>query len=524
MGKAAKAKAAPAAGDSASLLGLTVKKDENFSEWYTQVIVRAEMIEYYDISGCYILRPWSYFQWEQIKDFFDGEIRKLGVKNSYFPFFVSKSALEREKDHVEGFAPEVAWVTKSGKSDLAEPIAIRPTSETIMYPAFAKWIRSHRDLPLMLNQWTGVVRWEFKQPTPFIRTREFLWQEGHTAHATFEESETMVFSILKLYERVYKELLAVPVIQGVKSEGEKFAGGFKTTTVEAFIPSNGRGIQGATSHNLGQNFAKMFNIEFEGDKGGKAHPWQTSWGLTTRSIGVMVMTHGDDKGLVLPPRVAPVQVVIIPIPYGSSGESMDKLVQQANSIEASLKAVKIRTRVDDRNNYTPGWKYNHWEMKGVPLRAELGPKDVEKESVMLVRRDNGEKEVVKWTDLAARVEALLKIIHQDMYDRAKAKLDECIVEVTDFKDVLPVLNKRKLVLAPWCEEEETEDEMKKLTKAASLEQEAEVMAEGEDGGAPALTGAMKSLCIPLEQRPLNGAKCFFTGKPAKSWTLFGRSY
>lgn len=515
-------KAAKAEGDGASLLGLTVKKEENFSEWYTQVIVRSEMIEYYDISGCYILRPWSFFLWEKVKEFFDAEIKKIGVKNAYFPFFVSKAALEVEKDHVEGFAPEVAWVTRSGSSELKEPIAIRPTSETIMYPAFAKWIRSHRDLPLLLNQWTGVVRWEFKQPTPFIRTREFLWQEGHTAHATFEESDDMVFKILKLYERVYRELYAVPVIPGVKSEGEKFAGGFRTTTVEAFIPTNGRGIQAATSHNLGQNFAKMFNIEFEGDKGQKSHCWQTSWGLTTRSIGVMVMTHGDDKGLVLPPRIAPVQIVFVPIPYGSSGDSMDKLVQQCDVLESSLKAVGVRTRVDDRNNYTPGWKYNHWEMKGVPIRAELGPKDVEKAQCRLVRRDNGEKEDVSWADLPARVKALLETIHGDMYARAKARLDDSIVEVRDFKDVLPVLNKKKLVLAPWCEEEETEDEMKKLTKAASAEEE--VLVQGEEGGAPALTGAMKSLCIPLEQRPLAGEKCFFTGKPAKSWTLFGRSY
>lgn len=271
------------------------------------------MLDYYDVSGCYILRPWAYGIWEKIQQFFDALIKERGVENAYFPMFVSKRALETEKDHVEGFAAEVAWVTRSGKSELAEPIAIRPTSETIMYPAYSNWIKSHRDLPLRLNQWTNVVRWEFKHPTPFIRTREFLWQEGHTAHATFEEAEEETFANLDFYRRVYEELLAVPVYKGIKTESEKFAGGFRTTTIETWIPENGRAIQAATSHNLGQNFAKMFNIEFENEKKEKKHAWQTSWGLTTRSIGVMIMHHADNKGLVLPPRVAKVQVVIVPI-------------------------------------------------------------------------------------------------------------------------------------------------------------------------------------------------------------------
>lgn len=540
MGKAAKApKAAPEKAQAEKAdskephqLGLTVKKDENFAEWYTQVIVRSEMIEYYDISGCYILRPHSYFLWEQERAFFDKEIKKLGVKNAYFPLFVSKTALETEKDHVEGFAPEVAWVTRSGKSELEVPIAIRPTSETIMYPAYAKWIRSHRDLPIKLNQWTGVVRWEFKQPTPFIRTREFLWQEGHTAHATHEEAQDMVYKILDLYERVYNELLACPVVKGVKSEGEKFAGGFMTTTVEAFVPANGRAIQGATSHHLGTNFAKMFNIEFEDEHGKKAMPSQTSWGLTTRSIGVMVMNHGDDKGLVLPPRIAPEQVIIIPIPYGKdkggSEGSWAEQVKRCDALQETLRSSScfsssIRVRVDDRENYTPGWKYNHWEMKGIPIRLELGPKDMEKEQCRLVRRDTGAKEDVSWKELGARVSALLEIIQREMLERAQAKMDSSITKVSKWDEVMPALNKKHLVLAPWCEEEETEDEMKKLTKAAALE--AEVMVAGEEGGEPALTGAMKPLCIPLVQDPLpKGAKCFFTGKPAKRWCLFGRSY
>jgi len=276
--------------------------------------VAGELIEYYDISGCYILRPWAYSMWEQIKDFFDAEIKKQGVENCYFPLFVSAARLEAEKDHIEDFAPEVAWVTRSGQSELDVPIAVRPTSETVMYPVFANWIRSHRDLPMKINQWCNVVRWEFKHPTPFIRSREFLWQEGHTAFAGKAEADAEVRRILELYRRVYEELLAVPVVPGVKSEKEKFAGGLYTTTVEAFVPQTGRGIQGATSHCLGQNFAKMFQIEFENKTGGRSMPWQNSWGCTTRTIGVAIMVHGDDKGLVLPPRVAPQQVVVVTIP------------------------------------------------------------------------------------------------------------------------------------------------------------------------------------------------------------------
>jgi prolyl-tRNA synthetase len=296
-----------------TLLALQYKKNDNFAMWYTDVITLSEMVSYYDISGCYILRPWSYSIWEQIQDWFNTEIRLLGVENSYFPLFVSQDRLEREKDHVEGFAPEVAWVTKSGQDDLVKPIAIRPTSETIMYPAFSDWIQSHRDLPLKLNQWSNVVRWEFKDPTPFLRSREFLWQEGHTAHVSYEDANTMVRQALELYRRVYEDLLAVPVIPGYKTEKEKFAGGYQTTTVEAYIAGSGRAIQGATSHNLGQNFGKMFDITFQNDQGKKEIVWQTSWGLTTRSIGVMIMVHGDDMGLVLPPRIAPLQVVIVPI-------------------------------------------------------------------------------------------------------------------------------------------------------------------------------------------------------------------
>lgn len=355
------------------MLGLEAKKSENFSKWYQEVIIKSGLIEYYDISGCYILRPWAYSIWDKIQRFFDGLIQGNGVENAYFPMFVSRRALSTEEDHIEGFEPEVAWVTRYGTSELAEPIAIRPTSETIMYPSYAKWIQSHRDLPLKLNQWTNVVRWEFKNPTPFIRTREFLWQEGHTAYATKKEAEEETLIYLDFYRRVYEELLAVPVCKGVKTESEKFAGGDFTTTVETWIAENGRAIQAATSHHLGQNFAKMFDIQFLNEHKEKQFVWQTSWGLTTRSIGIMVMYHGDDKGLVLPPRVAKTQVVIVPI-YKKGDEEV--ILAKAKQLSEQLAKDGIRVHLDDRDNYTPGWKYNHWELKGVPLRLELGAKDL----------------------------------------------------------------------------------------------------------------------------------------------------
>ncbi|CAJ0931606.1 unnamed protein product, partial [Ranitomeya imitator] len=364
-------------------LGLEAKKEENLADWYSQVITKAEMIEYYDVSGCYVLRPWAFAIWESIQNFFDGEIRKLGVENCYFPMFVSQAALEKEKTHIADFAPEVAWVTRSGKTELAEPIAVRPTSETVMYPAYAKWVQSHRDLPIKLNQWCNVVRWEFKHPQPFLRTREFLWQEGHTAFATQEEAAeefctkqtkanslceiNYVLQILDFYARVYEELLAIPVVKGRKTEKEKFAGGDYTTTVEAFISASGRAIQGATSHHLGQNFSKMFEIIFEDPKkpGEKQYAFQNSWGLTTRTIGVMTMVHGDNMGLVLPPRVACVQTIVIPcgITNSLSEEDREALLQKCNQYFKRLLNVNVRARTDLRDNYSPGWKFNHWELK-----------------------------------------------------------------------------------------------------------------------------------------------------------------
>jgi len=520
--------------DKSKQLGLEVEKSvATFSEWYQQVIMKSEMIEFYDISGCYILRPWSFQIWEQIQEFFNKEIKKLGVKNSYFPLFVSQRALTAEKDHIEGFAPEVAWVTKSGKSNLTEPIAVRPTSETIMYPAFAKWIRSHRDLPLKVNQWCNVVRWEFKRPTPFLRSREFLWQEGHTAFATEKEAGEEVLQILELYKRVYEELLAVPVFKGKKTENEKFPGGYYTTTVEAFIPTSGRGIQAGTSHCLGQNFAKMFNIQFENINNEKQFAWQNSWGLTTRSIGIMIMTHGDNKGLILPPRVAPIQVVFVPI-FKKDVDS-SKLLAKAREVGALLESNDIRVFIDDSDVHNPGFKYSHWEMKGVPLRIEWGMQEVEKNTAVVVRRDTGAKESVSLEGIVNKIKELLDTIHNAMLQGARDARDEKITKITKWEEFTPALDARQVVLAPWCDKGDCEDKIKKTSgeeakaneqqkKQTKKDEKKVVDAAAEEEFEP-LTGAAKSLCIPFDQPTLEpGTKCFHCGADAKFYCFFGRSY
>ncbi|KAI0790391.1 prolyl-tRNA synthetase [Abortiporus biennis] len=503
-------------------IAIGIKKEVDFPGWYTNVLIKADMIDYYSVSGCYILKPWSYSIWEAIQDWFNKEIREIGVQNSYFPMFVSSKVLEREKDHVEGFSPEVAWVTRAGSSELEEPIAIRPTSETVMYPYYAKWIKSHRDLPLKLNQWNSVVRWEFKNPQPFLRTREFLWQEGHTAHLTKEEADKEVLYILDLYRQIYEDLLAVPVIPGIKSVKEKFAGGLYTTTVEGFIPTSGRGIQAATSHCLGQNFSRpeMFNIVVEdpSDASGtkKLYAWQNSWGLSTRTIGVMVMTHGDNQGLVLPPRVANVQVVVVPC--GVTAKTRESLNAKVEEIAKDLKKAGIKAKADTRDGYTPGFKFNDWEQKGVPLRLEIGPADLAKNQTLSVRRDTGVKAPLPLEDLASTVSKLLTTIQSDMFKRAQDAYYSRLKVVTEWKDVVPTLDDKCVVVAPWCEEEACEDDIKERSGKS---------AEPQDERAP--SAGAKSLCIPFDQSrwdPIEPGKtkCFGCGKDAKKWTLFGRSY
>ncbi|EPS43308.1 hypothetical protein H072_2705 [Dactylellina haptotyla CBS 200.50] len=519
--------------EGAALIGITVHKEIDFSGWYQQVLTKGDMLDYYDVSGCYILKPWSYTIWEQIQnlfgcylEWFDARIKEIGVENCYFPMFVSSKVLEREKDHIEGFAPEVAWVTKAGSADLDEPIAIRPTSETVMYPYYAKWIRSHRDLPLRLNQWNSVVRWEFKHPQPFLRTREFLWQEGHTAHLTFEDANSEVLQILDFYAGVYEQLLAVPVIKGKKTDKERFAGGLFTTTCEGYIPATGRGIQGATSHCLGQNFSKMFGITVEdpfakeGEGKEKLFVWQNSWGLSTRVIGVMVMIHGDNKGLVLPPRVAGHQVVIVPcgITTKTSHANKDSLYKDITKFAAQLTEAGIRVKADLRDSYSPGYKFNDWELKGVPLRLEYGPQDAKKGQVLSARRDSGEKSPISLNNLVPSVNKLLETIQNDLYQKAKHSFDSNIQKIDKWDDFVPALNQKKLVLMPFCLEEACEDDIKERSKRTDS-------GEAEDAKAPSM-GA-KSLCRPFDQPTglIPGrTKCLACEKDAKEFTLFGRSY
>ncbi|KAF2473784.1 prolyl-tRNA synthetase [Lindgomyces ingoldianus] len=520
--------------EGAALIGIDVAKDDDLGEWYQQVITKGQMISYYDVAGCYILEPASYAIWESIKAWFDSQIKTLKVRNAYFPIFISADNLEREKEHVEGFAAEVAWVTKGGKSDLEKPVAVRPTSETAMYPYFAKKIQSHRDLPLKLNQWNNVVRWEFKHPMPFIRSREFLWQEGHTAHLTKEEAGLEVRQILDWYADVYQELLAVPVVKGQKTENEKFPGADYTTTIEGFIPATGRGIQAATSHCLGQHFSKMFNITVEdpnAKEAGKSehiYVWQNSWGLTTRSIGVMILTHGDNRGLVIPPRVAEVQVVVIPVGVTAkmTPEAKADLYEKVKNIADDLISVGVRVETDYREGYSPGWKFNDWELKGIPLRIEFGPKDAEKGVVTTSRRDIDNKDQARGEtmvdNLKEAIPKLLETIQTDMFNKAEKAYREHRVQLTDWEEFVPTLNGKNVVLVPHCEGEKCEDEVKDMSARKEIGDNV-----AEDAKAPAM-GA-KSLCIPFEQPEgikEGQTKCINPNCKnfAKAWVLFGRSY
>jgi len=478
---------------SKDIKGITVSKYEDFSEWFTQVIQKAELIEYSPVSGCYILRPSSYHIWEKVQSFFDQLIKADGVKNAYFPLFIPESLLVKEEKHVEGFAPEVAWVERGGNTELGERLAVRPTSETIMYDAYSKWIRSYKDLPLRLNQWCNVVRWEFKHCTPFLRSREFLWQEGHTVFATKEEAQAETYKILDFYEKVFNELYAMPVLKGIKSEQEKFAGADYTLSVEAVMP-NGKAIQGATSHHLGQNFSKAFDIKFKDNDQQDCYGWQNSWGLTTRSIGMAVMTHSDDKGLVLPPKVALHQVVIVPILFDNSKEAV---LKEAKALQDKLARKGVTVHLDDREGYSPGWKFNQWELQGVPLRVELGPRDVENKQAMIARRDNGEKQSFPLAGLPEKIPVLLEQMQQEMFAKAEKFLKNSITE--DPEDPKKEINDGKIILVSWCTTAKCEEDFKIKTMA-------------------------KSLNAPLKQPAIKGRKCFSCGNDARKWFYFGKSY
>ena len=443
-------------------IGVTVKKSEDFSEWYTQTVIKSELVDYAPVKGLIVLRPDGYSIWESIKSSLDKKFAATGHRNGFLPTLIPESLLTKEKDHFAGFNPEVFWVTKSGEGELGDRLALRPTSETLAYTLFSKWIRSWRDLPLKINFWNTALRAEIKATKPFLRTSEFLWQEGHTVHTNSDEAQKEVIDILELYKKTVEEELAIPVITGKKSEKEKFVGAVYTFTMESLMP-DGKALQMGTSHFLGQNFSKPFELKYADKENVESYAWQTSWGVSWRLIGGMIMVHGDDKGLVLPPRVAPIQVVVIPIYY--SDEDKEKIEKVSKEIEEKLKNAKIRVQVDNREELKPGFKFNEWEMKGIPLRIEIGPKDLEKNQVTFARRHNRQKDDQTITGLVERVVSELDKIHNDMFSDAKKILEDRTFEVETYDDFKTELEKGRLIKAPICDNPKCEEEIKEETSA-----------------------------------------------------------
>jgi prolyl-tRNA synthetase len=436
-------------------------QSQDFGRWYIDVVRRAELADYSPVKGCMVIRPYGYAIWELMQQALDRRFKATGHVNAYFPLFIPESLLMKESQHVKGFAPQVAWVTQGGNEVLEERLVIRPTSETIIGTMYAKWVQSWRDLPILINQWANVVRWE-KVTRLFLRTTEFLWQEGHTAHETAEEAEEETRRMLAVYKDFAETELAMPVIDGQKTESEKFAGADRTYSIEALM-RDGRALQAGTSHNLGQNFAKVFDIKFQARDKSVQFVYGTSWGVSTRMIGAVIMTHGDDGGLILPPRIAPHQVVIVPIPRGNWRETV---LPRAEAIRDELVARGIRVKIDDRESQTPGWKFNEWEMRGVPLRLEIGPKDIEKSQVVLARRDTREKSFVPMAGLPAHVEQTLASIQQALYERAVAFRTDHTTE-TDSYDVFKQTMEGRpgFVVSPWCGSTQCEAEIKTETQA-----------------------------------------------------------
>ncbi|MGB9813548.1 MAG: proline--tRNA ligase [Thermovenabulum sp.] len=467
-------------------------RSEDFAQWYVDVILKGELADYSPVRGCMVIRPYGYAIWENIQRLLDKRFKDTGHKNAYFPVFIPESLLKKEAEHVEGFAPEVAWVTHGGQEELAERIAVRPTSETIICSMYSKWIKSYRDLPVLINQWCNVVRWE-KSTKPFLRTAEFLWQEGHTAHRTEEDAEEETLRMLEVYRDFVESELSIPVIKGRKSENEKFAGALRTYTIEALM-SDGRALQAGTSHNLGQHFSKVFDIQFLDQDGQLKYVWQTSWGVSTRLIGAIIMTHGDDRGLKLPPRVAPIQVIIIPI----YGQQKELVLGKAKEIYELLKS-EFRVEIDERDEYTPGWKFNEWEMKGVPVRIEIGPKDIEKKQVVVVRRDTFEKNFVAEENVVDYLKNLLDDIQKTMFEQAKKFRDENTRVALNFDELkYNIENYRGFVKAMWCGSGDCEKYVKEMTGATLR-------------------------CIPFEQEKFSD-KCIVCGKEAEKMVYFAKSY
>ncbi len=469
-------------------------RSEDFSRWYTDIIRRAELADYTPVKGCMVIRPYGYAIWELMQAALDRRFKATGHVNAYFPLFIPETLLRKEAAHVEGFAPQVAWVTQGGDEVLEERLVVRPTSEAIFGTMYAKWIQSWRDLPVLLNQWANVVRWE-KVTRPFLRTTEFLWQEGHTAHETEDEAEEETRRMLEVYRDFAETELAMPVIDGRKSESEKFAGALRTYSIEALM-GDGRALQAGTSHNLGQNFAKVFDIQFQARDKSLQYVWQTSWGVSTRMLGGLIMTHGDDSGLLLPPRVAPYQVVIVPIPRGNWQETV---LPRARAIQSDLEANGIRVMLDHRDTYTPGWKFSEWEMRGVPVRLEIGPKDIERSQVVLVRRDTREKMPTPVDGLVARVGDLLEEIQAALFQQALRFREERTTRVSSYEEFTRVMEGRPgFVVAPWCGDGACETQIKAETQATIRN-------------------------IPLDGVSSVGG-CVRCGKPAPAEAYFAKAY
>jgi len=443
-------------------LGITVKKDQDLSEWYTQVVTKAQLADYSSAKGFMVLMPYGYSIWEKIKEDFDKKIKAIGHKNAYFPLLIPERLLKTETEHFAGFTPEVFWVTHSGDSELAEKLAVRPTSETIIYESYSKWVKSWRDLPILINVWNSVVRAEITSTRPFLRTTEFLWQEGHTVHETEKEAEEEVMTILGIYTKLVEEQLAIPILVGKKTEREKFKGAVYTTTMEAMMP-DGKALQMGTSHHLGQKFSVPFEIKYLGKDEKEHYGWTTSWGMSWRLIGATILSHGDDRGLVLPPRIAPTQVVIIPIFYKETGEK--DVSEEVRHLFTQLEQVGIRTLIDDRAQYTPGWKYHEWEMKGVPLRVEIGPKDVQAKQVTLVRRDTREKIAVNRSDAKSRINSILDEIQNHLYERANNSLDVLTTTVSDMQSFMKVLEGKGGFIKAFLSDDSCEEKIKIETGA-----------------------------------------------------------
>ena len=465
--------------------------DDDFAKWYTDIVIKAGLADYTDTKGCIAIKPYGYEIWENIQKYIDNEFKKVNIKNTYFPLLIPENLLQKEKDHVKGFAPEVAWVTQGGEEKLEERLCIRPTSETIISTMYSKWLNSWRDLPFLYNQWCNVLRWE-KETRPFLRSREFLWQEGHTIHETAKEAQERTLQMLDIYDDVVQNLLAIPTIKGIKTEKEKFAGADSTYTIETMM-YDGKALQTATSHYFGQNFSIPFNIKFKNRKEEEEYAYQTSWGISTRLIGGIIMAHGDNRGLKIPPKIAPIQIVIVPIAMHKEN------VKEKSEELYNILNTNYRTYLDTRDQYTPGYKFNDWEMKGVPIRIEIGPRDIENNECIIVRRDTNEKIVTKIDKIVETIKNTLEDIHKNMYNQCKKRLEEKTTTAYNLDEFINKMNENQgFIKAMWCGSEECENKIKELTSA-------------------------KSRCLPFNQEKISDT-CVCCGKRADKLVIWGRQY